>query len=149
MSKEENDWPVVVEKEVSWGEMDSLGHVNNTVYLRWFEDARIAYFDAVGMFDRFQSEGIGPILAKTDISFRLPVSYPDRIQVFVRVGHMGNTSMVMEYRVISEAHGGAVAAEGEAVVVMVHYASGQKHALGDTLRHRVHELEKKAVGFKG
>ena len=39
------DYPVVVETPVAWGEMDAFGHVNNIVYFRYFETARIAYFE--------------------------------------------------------------------------------------------------------
>ena len=38
------DYPVVIETPVAWGEMDAYGHVNNIVYFRYFESARIAYF---------------------------------------------------------------------------------------------------------
>ncbi len=33
-------WPVTVELPVQWGDMDAFGHVNNAVYLRWFESRR-------------------------------------------------------------------------------------------------------------
>ena len=39
------DFPVCVREPVIWGDMDAFGHVNNIVYLRYFESARIAYFD--------------------------------------------------------------------------------------------------------
>ena len=38
-------WPVRRELPVQWGDMDAFAHVNNTVYLRWFETVRIAYFE--------------------------------------------------------------------------------------------------------
>ena len=44
-------WPVTIELPVQWGELDSFGHVNNVVFLRWFESARIAYFERCGVLD--------------------------------------------------------------------------------------------------
>ena len=41
------DYPVVLEIPVAWGDMDALNHVNNTVYLRYFESSRIAYFEGL------------------------------------------------------------------------------------------------------
>ena len=43
------DQAVVVAVPVAWGDLDAFGHVNNTRYFRWFEDGRIAFFDAVGI----------------------------------------------------------------------------------------------------
>ena len=40
-----NVWPVTIELPLLWGQMDALGHLNNTVYLRFFEEARIVLFD--------------------------------------------------------------------------------------------------------
>jgi len=40
-----SDYPVVVDIPVAWGEMDAYGHLNNIVYFRYFETARMAYFE--------------------------------------------------------------------------------------------------------
>ena len=40
-------WPVIVEIPVQWGELDAYGHVNNTVFFRWFESARIHILVAI------------------------------------------------------------------------------------------------------
>ena len=58
-------FPVIVEFPVAWGEMDALGHVNNIVYFRYFETARIAYFERVKLLELMEKTGIGPILAST------------------------------------------------------------------------------------
>ncbi len=134
-------WPVSVEVPVAWGDMDAFAHVNNTVYLRWFESARIAYFQAVGALDRMDPDGVGPILARATIDFRKPATFPDQITVSARARDLRNTSFTMAYRATSKAHGGAVVAEGDSVVVMVSYRSGEKVPLSDELRRRVAALE--------
>ncbi len=58
----EAEFPVVLAIPVAWGDMDAMGHVNNTVYLRYFESARIAYFERVGFLEEMASSGVGPIL---------------------------------------------------------------------------------------
>jgi acyl-CoA thioester hydrolase len=134
-------WPVSLDVAVAWGEMDAFAHVNNTVYLRWFESARIAYFRAVGVLERMQNDGVGPILARATIDFRKPVTYPDRVVVSARVPELRNTSFTMAYRATSEAQGGAVVAEGDSVVVMVNYRTGAKVSLSEELRARIAALE--------
>ena len=48
LDKLEKEYPLVLSEDVIWGDMDAYGHVNNKVYFRYFEDARIAYFDRIG-----------------------------------------------------------------------------------------------------
>ena len=132
-------WPVTIELPVQWGDMDSFGHVNNVVYLRWFESARIAYFERAGILA--QMPDLGPIQARQVIDYRLPLKYPDRLLVSTTVTKLGNTSFTMALRIRSHANDRAIAAEGEAVIVMVDYRSGRKVPLSAELRESIEKLE--------
>src|SRR2546421_5495361 len=123
---------VTVEIPVAWGDMDAFGHVNNTIYFRWFESARIAYFEKIGMNERMKRERKGPILARTTCDYEKPLTFPDTIRATARVVKLGNTSFVMEYRVTSAKHGPA--AKGEGVIVLIDYEKGGKVPLDDELR---------------
>ena len=133
---------VVLEVKVAWGEMDAFGHVNNTVYMRWFESARIAYFERLGVAtSQVESGELGwPILARATVDYRAPVTYPDTISLEARVTKLGNTSFTMGYRAVSQAQKKLVA-EGEAVVVMVDPSTGGKVRLNARLRDLVTQLE--------
>ena len=131
-------WPVSLQLPVQWGEMDSFQHVNNVAYLRWFESARIAYFEAAGIMDRMPA--VGPILARQTIDYRLPLTYPDMLRASATVTKLGNTSFTMGLRLESGKHA-KIAAEGEAVVVMVDYRTNEKVPLGEALRARIERLE--------
>ena len=128
---------VVVALPVAWGDMDALGHVNNAVYARWLEEARIRYFERVGPFE---PDGVGPILAHQAIDFRLPVVYPDRVTVGVRVSRVGTTSLTLAYQVRSEA-AAAVVVDAQSVIVLYDYAKGSKVPIADNLRARIEQLE--------
>src|SRR5258708_6349714 len=78
-------WPVIVEQPVAWGEMDSFGHVNNTVYFRYFENARLEYFRRLAWPAENPPKGIGPILHSTQCRFRKPLAWPDRIAIGARI----------------------------------------------------------------
>lgn len=65
---------------VQWGEMDALQHVNNSVYLRWVESARLIFFDTLAEGTIDQSP-ICPILAWQDIKYISPVVYPDQVKI--------------------------------------------------------------------
>ncbi len=132
-------WPVTIELPVQWGDMDSFGHVNNVVYLRWFESARIAYFERAGVLS--QMPDIGPIQARQVIDYRIALRYPDRLLVSTTVTRLGNTSFTMGLRLRSHANDRAIAAEGEAVIVMVDYRNNRKIPLSEDLRKRIADLE--------
>ena len=74
-------YSVVVRQAVVWGEMDSYQHVNNVVYFRYFENARLEYFRRLGWFEYETETGVGPILAATQARFRKPLAYPDNILI--------------------------------------------------------------------
>ena len=134
------EFPVVVEQAVVWGEMDAYRHVNNAVYFRYFENARLEYFRRLGWFEFEQQTGIGPILRDTAARFRRPLTYPDTVAVGVRVTHLGEDRFTMEYRLVSDALG-EVAAEGHGTIVTYHYPEEKKVPIPEELRRRIAALE--------
>lgn len=132
-------YPVVLEIPVAWGDMDAYAHVNNTVYFRWFESARIAYFDRVGFRDTAAHGGVGPILASTQCRFRRPVEYPDTVRVGARVTAVSGDRFTMEYRIANGA--GDVVAEGSGIVVAYDYDALRKAALPAVIRAAIADLE--------
>ena len=132
--------PVVVEIPVAWGEMDAFQHVNNVAYFRYFETARIAYFEQIALLELRESTGIGPILASTRCRYRLPLTYPDTLDVGARVADLGSDRFTMHYTVVSRRHGRA-AAEGDGVLVAYDYRSGSKTIIPPVLRERILALE--------
>src|ERR1700682_4753930 len=94
-------FPVIVEQNVIWGEMDSYRHVNNVVYFRYFENARLEYFRRMDWFGFEKETGVGPILAATQARFRKPLTYPDVILIAARVAEVGRDRITIEHRIIS------------------------------------------------
>ncbi len=90
---------MVVPVVVQWGDQDAFGHVNNTVFLRWFEVGRIAYFSEIRMMHDAQAEGRGPILAAVSCNFRRQVAFPDEVRIGSRVARVGTSSIVIEHAV--------------------------------------------------
>ena len=141
------DYPVVIEIAVAWGEMDAFGHVNNIVYLRYFESARVAYFDKVGTMETLATTGIGPILAETRCRYKLPLTYPDTISVGARIVELAADRYLMHYRVVSHRHG-EVAADGDAWIVPYDYKAGIKAPLPAETVKLIRALEGPALTDK-
>jgi acyl-CoA thioester hydrolase len=117
-------FPVITPIAIAWGDMDAFGHVNNTRYFRYFETARIAYFNQGRLLDGI----VGPILASTACKFRAPVTFPDTVQVGARVMDIQADRFVMEHILWSDAMQ-TVAARGEAVIVSYDYTTKAKAPL--------------------
>ena len=135
-----DSFPVHYETAVSWGHLDSFQHVNNTIYFRYFEDARIQYFEQIGLTQHMARTGIGPILARTSCVFRQALGYPERILVGARIEDIGTDRFTMMYRIVSKKTG-KIAAEGDGRIIIYDYNQQQKAALPPTIRARIDALE--------
>jgi len=134
-------YPVVIEIPVAWGEMDSFQHVNNIVYFRYFESARILYSERLGLHKMKDDTGIGPILGSTSCKYKVPLTYPDNVSVGAKIVDVLEDRFSMKYAVVSHNHQ-RIAAEGDGVVVMYNYHEGKKTAIPEEIRKRIAELEK-------
>ena len=134
------DYPVIIEFPVAWGEMDAMGHVNNIVYFRYFESARIAYFEKMDLIGYMTKTGIGPILATTSCKFKIPLSYPDKVLIGAKVVNIEEDRFVMNYLVVSHKHQ-KVAAEGDGVIVTFNYKEGKKVTVPEVVRQSIIDIE--------
>ncbi|MFQ5824716.1 MAG: acyl-CoA thioesterase [bacterium] len=134
------DFPVVIEIPVAWGEMDAFQHVNNIVYFRYFESARIAYFEKIDYINLMEKTGVGPILASTQCKFKLPLNYPDKVSVGVSISNIEEDRFVMKYCIVSH-RSQKIAAEGEGSIVSYNYRENKKAPIPQELRQRILDLE--------
>ena len=132
--------PFEMPVRVQPADIDALGHVNNIVYLRWFESARITYFERLGWLELQRASGVGPILHSTQARFRAPVQWPDTITVGARIAELQEDRFTMLYEVRSERLQ-RVAAEGSGVVVSYDYRQRAKVPLPEAMRAGIHALE--------
>jgi len=120
--------------------MDAYGHVNNTVFFRYFESARVAYLERCGFTESYDQHKVGAILHSTDCRFRRPLFYPDTVLVGGRAAEIGPDRFTMEYLVISQ-DSEAVAAEGTGIVVSYDYVNRRIVRIPEEVRRRIEELE--------
>ncbi len=134
------EYPVVIEQVVDWGDMDAFQHVNNVVYFRYFENARVVYFAKLDWVAYLDQTGIGPIVSTAVARFRRPVTHPDTLLVGVRVSNILHDRYLMQYRIVSQRHN-IITTEGETEVVTYHYQERKKVAIPEELRKRIQSIE--------
>ena len=135
------DFTFVVDFNIEWGDMDALQHVNNIEYFKYFQVARITYFEKIDSESVMGETRISSILASTQCKFIYPLAYPDSISVGVRVDTMADQYFTMQYAVVSHKHQ-RLAAIGDAKVVMFDYANNKKVSIPNEIRKTIIAFEK-------
>lgn len=130
----ENGW-FVVPWQVIFRDVDTFGHVNNAVYLSYFEWARAQmWFDLTGAEGK--PTDIGFIVARAEIDFLAQISM-EPVEIRVRVGEMRGSSFDTHYEIrLSD---GKLAATGKVIAVLFDWQEQRKVAISDELRMKVRE----------
>ena len=129
----------VEEIPVRWGDMDARGHVNNTVYFRYFESSRIALFHKLKVYEEMEVIGDAPILVYTHCNFKSPVTYPDTIYVGVKITNIEESKVKMTHSIVSKKLNREVA-DGEALVVWYNYHEQKKGKIPEILKKKMLEF---------
>ncbi|PSW19896.1 acyl-CoA thioesterase [Photobacterium sanctipauli] len=133
-------YPVITQIPVAWGEMDALNHVNNVVYFRYFETARLEYFSHIGMMEELARTQVGPVLSETSCRYKLPITYPDTLHVGSRVVEMQDDRIIMEYAIYSEKLG-AISTIGTAKGVMFDFKKNRKAGVSESVKQHIIALQ--------
>ncbi|HSB25263.1 MAG TPA: acyl-CoA thioesterase [Burkholderiaceae bacterium] len=120
---------------IRWGDMDAMGHVNNTVYFRYMETSRIDWCRSIGCMPEQSKQG--PVIVNAYCSFIQQLRYPGDVLVKHHVTHVGRTSFDTFITMERADHPGTIWAEGGARMVWVDFVTNQSLALPDWLRQKI------------
>lgn len=123
-----------MEFPIRWGDMDALGHVNNTVYFRYFEQARIEWLEQLGYRTALDAGDEGPVIVDATCQYLLPVVYPARLQLQMYGGPAGRSSFDTLYELRDADEVDRLYSTGSARVVWVNYAEGRSVPLPEDIR---------------
>jgi acyl-CoA thioester hydrolase len=127
---------------IRWGDMDAMGHVNNTVYFRFMEQTRIRWFERlVPEEDAWQSIGI--VIANASCNYRRAITYPGTVEVKLYVGAPGGASVPTTYELRVDADPEPYA-DGAAVVVFIDMRTQKSRRIPEAIRARLGRAEPSA-----
>ena len=132
-------------EKVRFGDLDAMGHLNNVVFLRYFETARIAYLrELVPSHDPAhpEADAFGLIFAECHINYRSPVLFDEEVAIRCSIGNVKRSSFRVEFEMRV---GSRLAAEGYGVLVGFDYSAQQAAALPDSLRETLEAESAPAV----
>ncbi len=136
MSENLNGYTVVEEIIIRWGDMDARGHVNNTIYYRYFESSRIALFQILDIYEQPKKVRVGPILSFQSCYYKAPLTYPDTIYVGAKITNIEGSKIFIKHALVSKKLK-RMAAEGEAHIVWYDYEGLKKAIISDNLKKRL------------
>ena len=117
---------------IRWGDLDSVGHVNNTIYFRYMEQARIDWFASLGFPVGSRDEG--PVIVNASCTFIKQINYPGDVEVKTFAGKVGRSSVETWIEMRPSYDAAKVYAEGGAKIVWVNYALGKSQELPAKIR---------------
>jgi acyl-CoA thioester hydrolase len=124
---------------VRFRDLDGMGHVNNAVFLTYFEVARAFYWrQALGEEEMARLRTY--VVARAEVDYRSPVTLGDDPVCHVRVASFGRSSFAMEYRMVDRTTG-RVLAEGKTVQAMYDYETGRSRPVDESLKEAVRRFE--------
>jgi acyl-CoA thioester hydrolase len=125
--------------EVRFSDIDAMGHVNNAVYLTYFEQARIAWFnDLIAGEWNWQTDGI--VLARNEVDYIEPVTLNDRVRILTQCEHVGKSSLVVSYQVFRLPKGQVnerLCTKGKSILVCFDYNRGEKREVPALWREKL------------
>ncbi|MGI9301438.1 MAG: acyl-CoA thioesterase [Gammaproteobacteria bacterium] len=104
---------------VRWGDMDAIGHVNNTVYFRYFEQVRINWLERIGAADAVSAGETGIVIINAECTYLKPIIYPAKLEVSMSGGRPGRSSFVAYYEIRDAAERDTLFATGSSKIVWV------------------------------
>ena len=124
-------------QSVRWGDMDAMGHVNNAMYFRYLETARIDWFTAAGF--RPDPQGQGPVIVNAFCNFYRQLEYPGDILVSLYVSDAARTTFETWATIEKLSEPGVVCASGGATTIWVDFPRQKAVELPDWIRKLVSE----------
>ena len=147
--------PALTRLEIRYGDLDPYGHVNNAVYLEFFEKIRICYWRALSGLAGIEKLEAGDVpgaryvIAETTVRYKVPIFFEDILHGAARMRTVGNRSYTMDFelRVGESFEGGTLAAEGSAAHVFFDPLKNAVQPRPDWFLPTVAKLEGHPEGF--
>jgi len=126
--------------QIRYADLDTQWHVNNAKFLTILEQARLSYLLQLGLWNGKSFLDLGVIVADIHIVYKAPIELEEKIQVALRVSHIGNKSITMETE-IRGTQDDSLKARSEVVLVAYDFRSKQTIPVPESWRKKITEFE--------
>lgn len=116
---------------IDWSEVDIFGHVNNVMFAKYMQAARVYFMEELGIMKTYHEQKLGFMVAATNVVYLKPLFYPGSIKVKTLVKEIKNTSFILTHEIVDQS--GQLAAKGEDVIVYFDFNKHEKIVLNQTI----------------
>ncbi|MEX0968449.1 MAG: acyl-CoA thioesterase [Bacteroidia bacterium] len=131
--------PLQIKLRIDWSELDLFGHVNNVMFYKYIQSARVKFWEQIGLYGMYEKEGIAPLLASASIDFKKPLLYPGNTIIKYAPVFIKNTSFGLEYSIQDD--NSEIAALGKDTMVLYDFNKNRKLTIPDNLRMNIEKLK--------
>lgn len=116
---------------VKWGDMDAMGHVNNAMYFKYMEHARVDWFSQIGFL--LLPNGQGPVIANAFCNFKRQLKYPDNVLLKMYVSEPARATFDTWTTMERVSEPGVLCAAGGATVIWIDTVREKAASLPESL----------------
>ena len=109
-----------IELYVRYGDLDTMGHVNNKVYLSFLEESRISYYVSVTGL-KLKSLDFKSVVGNINISYKNPIFYGNKIEIYARCIKIGGKSFQLENTIVAINEKGEKTIAAQSITTMVSF----------------------------
>lgn len=125
--------------EVRFADIDAFGHVNNAIYLTYFEIARSSYWNEVV---HWNWDKMGIIIGKAEINYLKPIELKNQVFAYVRTSRIGNSSFDLDYVLVRSINGTEeICTTGSTICISFDYNLNSSSAIPEEHRIKMQEFE--------
>ncbi|WP_202080270.1 thioesterase family protein [Caldalkalibacillus salinus] len=130
--------------KVRFSETDAFGHVNNVSHIIYFEQARLDYFEDIGVFSAFLDPAYPTMVVAADIHCHYvgQMYFNQRLKVKVKSAKVGTSSLDLHYAIVDEEDNMQVLAVARGAIVHVHKSTGKSTPWSLEMKEKVLNYEK-------
>lgn len=135
----ENSYQTKININVDWADLDLFGHVNNVVFFKYIQTARVNYCERIGLTSLNDNDMLSFMVASSQCQFKKPLIYPNQIQVSCKVDWIKNSSFQLSYQIIDSQS--LLIAEATDVLVVFNHQAKTKESMPDAIRGTIEKIE--------
>jgi len=123
MAEKLTDYKYKTPITLRFSDIDAVGHVNNAIYLTYFEEARLRYFHEAIKWDWSKS---GIIVGRSEVTYHKPIMLRDEVRCYVRTSRIGNSSFDMMHVLVRVTpQGEEICTTGKSVLISYDYKANK------------------------
>lgn len=89
---------------IDWSELDVFGHVNNVMFTKYAQAARLNFVEAIGLMELYKTDKIGFMVAETNCQFKKELLFPGNIHIETKIEFVKNTSFALLHTMMNDAN---------------------------------------------